>query len=81
MKVMLELNDVVMPNGQDGVTLKIIPLENVDPADFEKEPTKAMWISATLIELFNSGALQPIVMQYQQQVGGERGSRTERGLN
>lgn len=74
MKIQLNLEDITLPTGGEGVSLTIIPLEAIEPEDFNKEPTKAMWISACLIELFNTGALQPIVAQYMASQGGERGS-------
>ena len=73
MKVRIELEDVILNENQEGVTLTIVPLEEIKPEDYEKEPTKAMWIASTLIELFNTGAIQPIVEQYKIQVGAATG--------
>lgn len=74
MKILMTLEDTELPTGGAGVSLTILPQEELAKEDYDKEPTKAMWISAAFIELFNTGAIQPIVQQYMAQAGGQRGS-------
>lgn len=64
MKVAIIFEDVIMPNGTDGVAIALQPLADITEEEAALPPTKAMWITSTIVDMFNSGEIQQHTLNF-----------------
>lgn len=68
MHVSLELKDVIAPDGKETIELQVNVLEEVDPADLNKDATPVMWATNVIVALFQTGQIVDMVNSYKAQL-------------
>lgn len=68
MHVSLELKDVIAPDGKETIELQVNVLEEVDPADLNKDATPVMWATNVIVTLFQTGQIVDMVNNYKAQL-------------